>query len=62
MAEIVAFPSRLTVSDRLRRLSQRIGRLGIAGRTDPETVVIEKMDIAREIRAIARDLERREYG
>jgi hypothetical protein len=44
-------------SDRLRRLAHRVERLAVAGRVDPETIVVEKFDIARTLRRLARELE-----
>jgi hypothetical protein len=45
-------------SRRLRELARRIERLAVAGRTDPETIVVEKLDIARALRRVAQELER----
>jgi hypothetical protein len=44
-------------SAKLRALAQRIERLAVAGRVDPETIVLEKLDIARSLRRMARELE-----
>ena len=46
-------------SDRLRVLARRIERLAVAGRVDPETIVIEKLAIARSLRRLAVELEAR---
>jgi hypothetical protein len=43
-----------THSDRLHELARRVERLGIAGRTDPETIVLGKFTIAGELRELAR--------
>ena len=47
-----------THSDRLHELSRRIERLSVAGRTDPEAIVLGKLTIAGEMRRIARELSR----
>jgi hypothetical protein len=44
-------------SDRLRVLARRIERLAVAGRVDPEAIVLEKFDIARSLRRMAVELE-----
>jgi hypothetical protein len=47
---------RLSSSDRLRDLARRVERLGVGGRTDPEQIVLGKLGIAGELRALAREL------
>jgi hypothetical protein len=47
-----------THSDRLHELARRVERLGVAGRTDPEAIVLGKLTIAGEIRRMARELSR----
>ncbi len=50
-------PRRLPVpthSDRPHELASRVERLGVAGRTDPEAVVLGKFVIAGELRELAR--------
>jgi hypothetical protein len=44
--------------NRLRSLAQRIERLAVAGRVDPEAIVVEKLDIARALSRVAQELER----
>jgi hypothetical protein len=34
-----------------------VERLAVAGRTDPETIVVEKLEIARTLRRMAVELE-----
>jgi len=46
-------------SDRLRVLARRIERLAVAGRVDAESIVIEKLAIARSLRRLAVELEAR---
>jgi hypothetical protein len=46
-------------SDRLRVLARRIERLAVAGRVDPESIVIEKLAVARSLRRLAVELEAR---
>ena len=46
-------------SDRLRVLARRIERLAVAGRVDLESIVIEKLAIARSLRRLAVELEAR---
>ena len=43
--------------DRLRTLARAVERLGVAGRTDPETIVVTKLSVARGMREPARELE-----
>jgi hypothetical protein len=45
-----------THSDRLHDIARRIERLGISGRTDPEQIVLGKLEIASELRVLARGL------
>jgi hypothetical protein len=45
-----------THSDRLHKLARRVERLGVAGRTDPEAVVLGKLTIAGELRRLARTI------
>jgi hypothetical protein len=42
-----------THSDRLHELARRVERLGVAGRTDPERILIEKLTVAGELRQLA---------
>jgi hypothetical protein len=44
-------------SDRLHELARRVARLAVAGRTDPEAVVVAKLTIVGEMKALARELE-----
>jgi hypothetical protein len=44
-------------SARLRVLARRVERLAAAGRVDPETIVVEMLDIARSLRRMAVELE-----
>lgn len=46
-----------TPPERLRQLATRVARLGVSGRTDPESVVVEKLELAAELRAMARAME-----
>ena len=46
-------------SDPLRVLAWRIKRLAVAGRVDPESIVIEKLAIAWSLRRLAVELEAR---
>jgi hypothetical protein len=46
-----------TPADRLHELAHRIERLGVAGRTDPETIVLGKLTIASELRELARTIK-----
>jgi hypothetical protein len=46
-------------ADRLRELAYRVRKLGICGRTTPESVLVEKEQVAVELRRLARELERR---
>ena len=46
-------------SDRLRVLARRIERLAVAGRVDPESIVIEKLAVAQSLRRLAVELEAR---
>lgn len=43
--------------DRLRALASRVSRLAVAGRLDPEHVVVEKLTVAAEMRRLAREIE-----
>ncbi len=43
-------------SDRLRELARKVERLGVSGRTDPESIVLGKLSIAGELRRLAREL------
>jgi hypothetical protein len=43
-------------SDRLHRLARLVERLGVAGRTDPEQIVLGKLAIAGEMRRLAREI------
>lgn len=47
-----------SAAERLRQLATRIARLGVAGRTDPEAIVVEKLSVVAELRAMARAMER----
>jgi hypothetical protein len=56
-------PVALTISeprlpDRLRALARAVERLAVGGRTDPETIVLAKLELARELRALAAEQER----
>jgi hypothetical protein len=44
--------------DRLRRLARAVERLGVAGRTDPEAILLSKLAIARDLRRLAAEHER----
>lgn len=46
----------LELADRLHRIARGIERLGVSGRTDPETITIAKLTLARDARKIAREL------
>ena len=46
-------------SDRVRVLARRIERLAVAGRVDPESIVIEKLAVAQSLRRLAVELEAR---
>ncbi len=46
-----------TAPDRLRDLARRIGRLGLAGRWDPERAYAEREALAIEARRLAKELE-----
>jgi hypothetical protein len=52
-----ARPAASAPSDRLRVLAGRVERLTVAGRADPETIVIEKLGIAQTLRRLAVELE-----
>ena len=43
-------------SDQLHRLAREVERLGVSGRTDPETILVTKYGIAGELRRLARAL------
>jgi hypothetical protein len=45
-----------THSDRLHELARRVERLGVAGRCDPETVTVEKFDVAHALRRLASEM------
>jgi hypothetical protein len=45
-----------TPADRLRRLARYVEKLGVCGRTTPESVLVQKMMVARAMRALAREL------
>ena len=45
-------------ADRLRDLAARVARLGVVGRVTPETIVVEKLSLAAEMRRLAAELER----
>lgn len=47
-----------TAAQRLHDLARQVERLGVSGRTDPETIVLGKLTIARDIRRIAKELDR----
>lgn len=47
-----------TAAQRLHDLAHQVERLGVGGRTDPETVVLGKLTIARDLRRIAKELDR----
>jgi len=44
-------------SERLKRLSRDVRRIGCGYRTDPESIAIQKSNIARELAELARQLE-----
>ena len=44
--------------DRLRTLARAVERLGVAGRTDPEAILLNKLAIARDLRRLAAEQER----
>jgi hypothetical protein len=44
--------------DRLRTLARAIERLGVAGRTDPEAILLNKLAIARDLRRLAAEQEK----
>jgi len=44
--------------DRLRTLARAVERLGVAGRTDPEAILLKKLAIARDLRRLAAEQER----
>ena len=46
-----------TPADRLKALATRVSRLACAGRTDPESIVVEKLTVAAEMRRLAREIE-----
>ena len=50
-------PQPQTHAEHLRSLAQRVERLAVSGRTDPEIVVLEKHSLARDMRRLARVLE-----
>jgi hypothetical protein len=43
-------------ADRLLALARQVERLAMGGRTDPEQVVLGKLGIASEMRALAKEL------
>ncbi len=45
-------------AERLRALAARVARLGVVGRVTPETIVVEKLSLAAEMRRLAAELER----
>lgn len=45
-------------ADRLRQLAARVAKLGVVGRVTPESVLIEKLTLASELRRLAVELER----
>lgn len=45
------------LSGELRDLALRVERLGVSGRTDPETILTEKQLIARAIRRLAKEAD-----
>ncbi len=47
-----------TPPERLRQLASRVARLGVSGRTDPETITLEKLTLAQQMRRLAAELER----
>ena len=48
----------LSPSDRLRLIASRIRALATSGRTDPETILVEKHELAAEVAAIAAEVDR----
>lgn len=44
-------------ADRLKALAARVSRLACAGRTDPESITVEKLTVAAEMRRLAREIE-----
>lgn len=50
-------PQPVPPCDRLRELARQVEALGTAGRTDPETILLSKLSVAAELRALARALE-----
>jgi hypothetical protein len=44
-------------SERLKQLSKDVRRIGCGYRTDPETIAIQKSDIATALTQLARELE-----
>ena len=58
MAQPLRRPVETTPADKLRQLATRIARLGVAGRNDPESIVVEKLSVVAELRAMARAMER----
>ena len=53
MADLVRLPCVLVSADRLRDLARSVERLGVAGRTDPEAIVLAKLGVAHELRRLA---------
>jgi hypothetical protein len=47
-----------TQADRLHELARKVERLGVSGRTDPESIVLGKLSIAGELRRLAREIGR----
>lgn len=45
-------------ADQLRALASRVARLACSGRTDPESITVEKLTVAAEMRRLAAELER----
>lgn len=48
----------MTIPAELRTLAREVERLGTTGRMDPETIYIEKRDIADRIRQVANILDK----
>ena len=46
-----------TPAARLRRLARQVERLGITGKTTPESVLVQKMTVAHAMRRLARELQ-----
>lgn len=44
--------------ERLRTLARAVERLAVGGRTDPETILLNKLAIARDLRRLAAAQER----